>query len=400
MRAASKPRSVHEHRVLVVDGVSGEMHVARSSELATLFEPGDLLVVNDAATLPASLPSKTASGDDVELRLVSFLEDRRWTAGLLGAGDHRTRTEDRPPPPRLRVGDELLIGETRDDGVDSERNLVARVVRVHDVSPRLVDVELGLRGPDAEHDDLDAIWSALYRAGRPVQYAHVPEPLALWDVQNVYAARPWAVEMPSAGRVLTASSLLALRRRGVEIARVTHAAGISSIGDPVVDAMLPLPERFEVKDETWDAIAEARKRGGRVIAIGTSTARALEGAARSGGRRSAVTDLKMGPSTRRAIVDAVLTGVHDTDTSHFSLLRAFTSEEILGRALARAEREELLGHELGDACLVWGQPRENVRNLRGEDSPEHFFQAVAAAPISVRRRESRPRGGLWRAGLR
>ena len=181
MRAASKPRSVHEHRVLVVDGVSGEMHVARSTELAALFEPGDLLVVNDAATLPASLPSKTASGADVELRLVSSLEDRRWTAGLLGAGDHRTRTEDRPPPPALRVGDELLIGaETRDGRVVSERSLVAKVVRVHDVSPRLVDVDLGLRGPDAEEqDDLDAIWAALYRAGRPVQYAHVPEPLAL-----------------------------------------------------------------------------------------------------------------------------------------------------------------------------------------------------------------------------
>ena len=348
MKAAAAPRPAKDVRVLVVDGASGTMRVVTSAELAMLFEPGDLLVVNDAATLPASLGGRTERGEDVELRLVAQTGDRRWTAALFGGGSFRTRTEDRPAPPRVAPGDRLVF----------EHGLTAVIEGFRPETSRLVDVELTVADePDAP---LARIWSALYRAGRPVQYAHVPEPLALWDIQNVYAGRPWAVEMPSAGRALQVVTLLELRRRGVDILRVTHAAGLSSIGDAALDALLPLPERYEVSEETWEAIARARRRGGRVVAIGTSTVRALEGGARDG-RRSGVTDLRIGLGTRRAIVDAVLTGVHDADTSHHALLGAFATVPVLELALARAEEEGLLGHELGDACLVWGAPREETR---------------------------------------
>ena len=341
MRAATAPRPAKDVRILVIDGGSGDMRVVTSAELPDLFEPGDLLVVNDAATLPASLTGRTARGEDVELRLVAQNGDRQWTAALFGGGSFRTRTEDRPAPPRVAPGDRLLFAS----------GLTARVEGFRPETSRLVEIELAVEGePDAP---AARVWAALYRAGRPVQYAYVPDPLALWDIQNVYAGRPWAVEMPSAGRALRVATLLELQRRGVEIARVTHAAGLSSIGDATLDALLPLPERNEVAEETWEAIARARRRGGRVVAIGTSTVRALEGGARDG-RRSGVTDLRIGPGTRRAIVDAVLTGVHDADTSHHALLGAFASIPLLERALTRAEEEGLLGHELGDACLVWG----------------------------------------------
>lgn len=351
------------------------MRVVPSAELTSVFEPGDLLVVNDAATLPASLFAKTDRGADVELRLVTAIGDTQWTVALLGRGDYRTRTEDRLPPPPVLRGDRLFIGGVRalprsDVGLRSTRveGLVATVMRTHAKSSRLADIELAIeRSSTEESDSLEGdpassvgeIWAALYRLGRPVQYAHVPEPLALWDVQNVYAGRPWAVEMPSAGRVLRVETLLELRSRGVEIARVTHAAGLSSIGDAAIDAMLPLPERFEVTEETWEEIARARSRRGRVVAIGTSAARALEGGVRAG-VRSGITEFRIGPETRRAIVDAVLTGVHDTDTSHYALLGAFAKPDVLARALARAEREGMLGHELGDACLVWGEPRRDA----------------------------------------
>lgn len=357
MRAAAAPRAARDVRLLVVDGATGAMSVASSAELAELFEPRDLLVVNDAATVPASLPGRTARGEAIELRLLAQASDRRWTAALLGGGDWRTRTEDRPPPPRVTAGDRLALGGS----------LSARVVGHRPESPRLVEIELGLDRPS--EPALADLWAELYRAGRPVQYAHVPEPLALWDVQNVYAARPWAVEMPSAGRVLDAAALLALRRRGVAIAWVTHAAGLSSTGDAALDALLPLPERYEVTEETWEAIARTRRANGRVVAVGTSAARALEGGARAG-RREGVTDLRIGRGLRRAVVDAVLTGVHEADTSHYALLGAFASEEVLERALARAEAEGLLGHEMGDACLVWGEPRAPSRRPRARARPE------------------------------
>ncbi len=351
VQPASSLRDRGDARVLVLDGGTGAMCTLASYAVSTLFERGDLVVVNDAATLPASIFARTEEAHDVELRLLGSIDDRRWTVALFGSGDWRTRTEDREPPPDLAPGARLRAGP----------RLVATIVGRR--SGRLAVVELAIAGePSAP---LAAVWAELYRWGRPVQYAHVPEPLALWDVQNVYAGRPWAVEMPSAGRLLRAETLFALRRRTVEIARVTHAAGLSSVGDPEVDAILPLPERFEVTEATWDAVARTRARGGRVIAIGTSVVRALEGAARAN-TRSGITDLRIGPSTRRAIVDAVLTGVHDTDTSHYALLGAFTSRELLARAHARAAAEGLLGHELGDACLVWGKPRDKVPASRRE----------------------------------
>src|SRR5207244_7687405 len=115
-----------------------------------------------------------------------------------------------------------------------------------------------------------------YAAGRPVQYAYRREPLDLWTVQTAYAARPWAAEMPSAGRALTWDVLLALRRAGVAIARLTHAAGLSSTGDDVLDRALPWPERYELPRATIEGIATTRVRGGRVIAVGTAGGRARE----------------------------------------------------------------------------------------------------------------------------
>jgi S-adenosylmethionine:tRNA ribosyltransferase-isomerase len=340
MRPAATPS--HAVRILVVG--LGPLRVVPSTELAELFASGDLLVVNDAATLPASFFATTEEGAPVELRLVTHHQGAAWTAALFGAGDYRTRTEDRPAPPSVSPGDRLRV----DDG------LVATVVACHADAPRLVDVELA--APGGRESD---VWSALYRAGRPVQYAHVPEPLALWDVQNVYAGRPWAVEMPSAGRALRGDTLVRLRRRGIDLAAVTHAAGLSSIGDPTLDARLPLPERYEVPDATWEAVARTRDRGGRVVAVGTSVVRALEGAARTG-KNAGITDLRVGPSTRRLVVDAILTGVHDIETSHFELLGSFVGRPVLDRAIARAEEASLRGHELGDVCLVWGEPQERV----------------------------------------
>ncbi len=356
MTPAASPRSTSSLRVLVTGG--GRRRVARAERFPDLFEPGDLIVVNDAATMPASLRAHTHRGARVELRLAANIGGAHaWTAAVLGAGDHRLRTEDRPPPPALAPADRLLV--------DGPEGLVAVVTRLHALSPRLVDVafELPLRreGADEAH-----LWAALYRAGRPVQYAHVPRPLALWDVQNAWAGRPWAVEMPSAGRALGTSAIRALRERGAEVASVTHAAGLSSVGDAAIDGALPLPERYEVPPETASAVARAR----RVIAVGTSVVRALEGSARANGGRlvagHGVTDLRLGPGSPRLVVDALLTGVHEVETSHFALLGAFAPADVLEGAMRTSEEEGLLAHEFGDAWLIWGQPAERIGRGSGE----------------------------------
>jgi S-adenosylmethionine:tRNA ribosyltransferase-isomerase len=339
MTPAAWPRpEPREDRLLRIDPVAGTWRDARVGDLAGELRPGDLLVVNDAATLPASLRGRGPGGQEVELRLAGQAGGGEWWAVLFGAGDWRTRTEDRPPPPRVAPGDRIAIGP----------DLAAEVRAMDGASPRLVAVAFDRYGAE--------LWSALYRHGRPVQYAHVRAPLALWHVQTGYAARPWAMELPSAGRPLSAEMLRDLVRCGVALATVTHAAGLSSTGDAALDARLPLPERFDVPERCVDAVERTRTRGGRVVAAGTSAVRALEGqAALHQGRLvpgGGTTDLVIGAGHRPRVVDGLLTGLHEPGSSHFELLKAFAPEGLLRDALAHAEAAGYLAHEFGDSSLV------------------------------------------------
>jgi S-adenosylmethionine:tRNA ribosyltransferase-isomerase len=120
--------------------------------------------------------------------------------------------------------------------------------------------------------------------------------------------------------------------------------------------MLPLPERFDVPAVTVRAVAEARRRGGRVIAAGTTVVRALEGCARLHRGELApgegTTDLRIDARFRPRVVDGLLTGLHEIGSSHRELMRAFAPEPLLARAWTHAEEHGYLDHEFGDACLV------------------------------------------------
>jgi S-adenosylmethionine:tRNA ribosyltransferase-isomerase len=345
---ATHPRDdVTSERLLVVDARSGSFSDATIAALPSRLRAGDLLVVNDGATLPGSLAGSVhgepidgrldeSAARSVEARIVEAREDGSFEVLLFGAGSWRDRTEDRPAPPRVAVGETI-----RFDGV------VARVERVHPASPRLVDLRFDVTGAE--------LWSRLYRAGKPIQYSYLARPLELWDVQTPYASRPWCAEMPSAGRPLAWSLMLEARRRGIRIARLTHAAGISSTGDDALDRLLPMTERYEIPAETVEAIARTRREGGRVIAIGTTVARALEGCAIAhdgelvAGRGT--TDLILGPEHRPRIVDALLTGMHEPTESHYKLLLAFAPRPLVEAAHAHATREGYLTHEFGDSSL-------------------------------------------------
>jgi S-adenosylmethionine:tRNA ribosyltransferase-isomerase len=317
-------------KLLHVDEANRRFRDHAFPELPALLRKGDVLVVNDAATLPASL--RSADGQ-LELRLAGELDDGAWRAVLFGPGDFRDRTEDRPAPPRVEPRQRLEVG-----------GLTVVVERVSDLSPRLLTVRFEASGPE--------LWRALYRAGRPVQYSYIREPLPLAAVQTGYAARPWAMEMPSAGRALRWPTLRALLGRGVTVASLTHAAGLSATGDPQLDAALPLPERYELPQETVRAVQDAR----RVVAVGTTVVRALEGNARSNGGALRAgrgeTDLVIGPQTQLNVVDGILSGMHEPGSSHFELLSAFAPQGLLLEAANHAEEAGYLVHELGDSTLV------------------------------------------------
>ena len=340
MKAAATPlqRPVHA-RLLVIDAQGRLRHTDRT-RLTDFLRPGDLLVANDAATLPGSLRGEhLRSGQAIEARLagrasLAVHDVRAFTAVLFGAGDHRTPTELRPPPPTVQLGDTLELGPLR-----------ATVTRALG-HPRLV--ELRFEG------EVDAIWAGIARHGRPVQYAHVPEPLALWDVWTRIAALPVAFEPPSAGFVLDWGLLTALKTLGVAFATLTHAAGLSSTGDAELDARLPLDEPYAIPQTTIDAIVVARRRGGRVIALGTTVTRALEHAAARGPLQAGHgrADQRLGPATRLCVVDALLSGTHEAGTSHYELLRAFASDAVLRRAAEALDANGYLTHEFGDSVLL------------------------------------------------
>jgi S-adenosylmethionine:tRNA ribosyltransferase-isomerase len=344
VKAAVTPTQRPPDARLLVISSDGTLDQAPRSALADYLRPGDLLVANDAATLPASLRGiHQRTGAEIEIRLAGRRslapgDVREWTAVAFGPGDHRTRTEDRPLPPEMCPGDRLTLGP-----------LQATVLRRLG-HPRLIDVRFA--------GTPDVIWDGIARHGRPIQYAHLPAPLALWDIWTAIAALPVAFEPPSASFVLDWKLLDRLRMRGVGFATLTHAAGISSTGDSVLDAMLPLDEPYHLPENTVRAIRRTRARGGRVIALGTTVTRALEHAAsRAGGLRPGpgLATQRIGPETMLRVVDAILSGAHEPGSSHYELLRAFASDVVLERMSRELEEGGYRSHEFGDSVLIESQ---------------------------------------------
>jgi S-adenosylmethionine:tRNA ribosyltransferase-isomerase len=315
-------------------------HLPRS-RLVDLFRPGDLVIANDAATLPASLSGTHLRGrSPLEVRLAgirSLHPDaiRNPIAVIFGTGDFRTRTEDRPLPAPLAVGDRLALGP------------LLATVEEKLAHPRLV--RLSIDGSVGE------VWAGLARHGKPIQYSHVPAPLAIWDVWTPIAGPPVAFEPPSAGFVLDWNLLASIKEQGIRFATITHAAGISSTGDAQLDARLPFDEPYLIPATTVFAINRARLQGGRVIAVGTTVVRALEHAALAGGSVRAGMGLatqRISRATRLNVVDAILSGTHELGTSHYELLRAFTADNTLRRMDEELNCCGYRTHEFGDSVFV------------------------------------------------
>jgi S-adenosylmethionine:tRNA ribosyltransferase-isomerase len=309
-----------------------------------LLSRGDLVIGNDAATLPASLfGAHLRTGREIEVRLAgrrSLEADdiRSFSAIAFGEGDYRTSTEERPSPPALRVGDRLRFGP-----------LQASVVEILG-HPRFIRLDFNGSVPE--------IWEGLARYGKPIQYSYLPNALAIWDTWTSIASRPVAFEPASAGFILDWRMLDRMSSQGVEFGTLTHAAGISSTGDPELDRRFPLDEPYEIPQSTIARICAAQARGGRVIAIGTTVVRALEHAAAAGPLHPGpgIATQRIGPESAPRVVDAIVSGTHEPDSSHYQLLRAFVDDETLSRVDHELQEKRYRTHEFGDSIFV-----ENVR---------------------------------------
>ena len=338
--ATSAVQRPADAKLLVVDAERNLIHVPRSA-FVDFLRPNDLVIANDAATLPASLTGvHEPSGQQIEVRLAGRpsldpMDVSRFSAIIFGEGDFHTRTEDRPLPPVLNPGDTLLLGP-----------LQATVEETLGHS-RLVSLLF--------HGTVDEVWAGLASHGKPIQYSHMQTSLELWDVWTKVAGAPVAFEPPSAGFILDWDVLSTIREHGARFATVTHAAGISSTGDDDLDRLLPFDEPYHIPESTAKAVEITRRLGGRVIAVGTSVVRALEDAATEDGHLcvgDGMASGRIGPTTHLRVVDAILSGTHERGTSHYELLRAFLEDSTLERATDELSAHGYKTHEFGDSVLI------------------------------------------------
>ena len=299
----------------------------RARDLPDLLEPGDLVVVNTSATLPARVSARRADGVAVPLHVSTTLDDGSWVVEV-------RRPDNDGPDLRAEPGTVLALpGGVR-------LTLLAG----------FPDPSRASRLWRAAPEPAVATTAYLPVHGQPIRYGYLHGSFPLAAYQNVYATEPGSSEMASAGRPLTERLLVALVARGIPVAPVVLHTGVSSpeLHEP------PYPERYAVPEVTARLVTATRRAGGRVVAVGTTGTRALETATDDDGvvrPCSGWTDLVLGPDRPARTVTGLLTGLHAPEASHLQLLEAVAGRELVDEAYRAAVAEHYLWHEFGDAML-------------------------------------------------
>ena len=308
---------------LLVSGRHGHQH-ARFFELPDILEPGDLLVVNRSATLPAALPA--AVGNTPFLLHLStrygprlWLTEPRWSAS-------------RPGPVPLSAGEIVEVG-----------GLEALVLEPYPGIPRLRFIEfLG---------DWERV---LERHGSAIHYRYLSQATELRSYQTIFSDSPGSAEMPSAGRPFTARTLADLQRRGIDIVKLTLHTGVSSLETTDLKTGELYPEPFEVTGSAAAELNEALLSGRRIIAVGTTSVRALATSWTGRAFRSSrgMTRAYVRPGRRLPPLAGLLTGFHEPQATHLDMLEALAGRELLAAGYGEAHRSDYLWHEFGDVHLL------------------------------------------------
>jgi S-adenosylmethionine:tRNA ribosyltransferase-isomerase len=317
-------------RLMHVDAPAGRFQDLHFGDLPTLVRPGDLLVFNDSRVIKARLTGEKASGGRVEVLVERITGEHEALVHL--------RASHKPKPgARLRLAGafeaEVLgrEGELFRLRFDPARSVLAWLERHGQVPlPPYID-----RAPEGEDES---------------------------RYQTVYARAPGSVAAPTAGLHFDTAMLERLRAAGVETARVTLHIGAGTFQPVRVEQVREHhmhSERYEVPPETVRAVEATHARGGRVLAVGTTSLRTLEAAAASGALTagSGETDLFITPGYRFRVVDRLLTNFHLPRSTLLMLVYAFGGVELMRRAYAHAVEARYRFFSYGDAMLIERQPQ-------------------------------------------
>ncbi|RKS79151.1 S-adenosylmethionine--tRNA ribosyltransferase-isomerase [Actinomadura pelletieri DSM 43383] len=327
-------------RLLVSRRATGEIAHHEFRELPDLLDPGDLLVVNTSATLPAAVRL-----DRISVHFstpVPGADDRLWIVEL------RRNTGKTSKP---------YTGGCAGEWIPLPGGATLTLVGRHGGGP-------GECGRSSPHGGSERLWEArlstdvvpyLRRHGAPIRYGYVRRDWPTTAYQTVFARdrSTGSAEMPSAGRPFTPELVTRLVSRGVLMAPITLHTGVASpeAHEP------PYAERYEVPEATAALVEHVRSRGGRVIAVGTTAVRALETAVDASGHvrpSTGWTEHVVTPDHGVRAVNGLLTGLHEPKSSHLMMLTAIAGPDLLTATYDAALAEGYLWHEFGDINLVLG----------------------------------------------
>ncbi len=352
-RIALHPARERDGSRLLHVAAAGALEDRMMLDLPDLLEPGDLLVVNDSRVLPAALSGERRRGDgvaQVHLNLHKRVSDNVWRAFA-------------KPAKRLREGDRLFFGD--DNNSCMMGALEAEVTSV----PGAGEIEVAFDVVGAVLDERLKMVGAMplppYIAGkRPATEADFS------DYQTIFSRHDGSVAAPTAGLHFTPRLLAALEEKGVKIVSVTLHVGAGTFLPVKVDDIADHKMHSEwgvVSDEVAAGINRVKAEGGRVCAVGTTSLRLLETAARAAAKSAGdasgqviapwagETDIFITPGDEFLVVDRLLTNFHLPKSTLFMLVAAFSGLDVMQAAYAHAIAEEYRFYSYGDACLLEGR---------------------------------------------
>jgi S-adenosylmethionine:tRNA ribosyltransferase-isomerase len=316
-------------RLMVAKRSTSDVSHHRFSELGDALDAGDLLVVNTSAVVPAALGVRGTDGSELRLHLSTQQPGGFWVVEPRCPAGPGTERYVGTPPAHL-----VLPGGGR-----------AELLAPYPAGTGLVRLWLARIAVPGD------LLAYLRAHGQPIRYAHADAAWPIEAYQSVFSRDPGSAEMPSAGRPFTEALVTDLATRGIVLAPITLHTGVSSqeAGEP------PYAERYDVPLATASLVNAAHADGRRVIAVGTTVVRALESTADEAGRSHpgrGWTGLVVTRERGVRVVDGLITGWHEPESSHLAMLEAIAGPELLDASYAAAVAEGYRWHEFGDSHLI------------------------------------------------
>jgi S-adenosylmethionine:tRNA ribosyltransferase-isomerase len=353
-RIALEPASPRDSARMLVVGADGSLIDARVSDLPDFLRPGDALVVNDTRVIAARLEGVRVRGDaaaSIEATLIRRIDDCRWRALVR-------------PAKKLRIGERVRFGETRESRVCFLASLDAEVEEKGETGEVLLRFEFAGAALDDAIERLGQAPLPPYIAAR-----RAPGEKDRADYQTMFAAIPGAVAAPTAGLHFTSALVDRIALRGVSVHRVTLHVGAGTFLPVTVDDTRDHrmhAEEGRIDAPTAAALNAVRRKGGRIVCVGTTSARILETATDEHGRIQSFdgeTSIFITPGYRFRAVDVLMTNFHLPRSTLFMLVSAFSGLEPTRRAYAHAIEKGYRFYSYGDACLLVGADRQDPAKL-------------------------------------